>query len=385
MAIIILSAAAVVLLTPGAILPPEPDLTIMHPRPNPALDAEETLATRFGISPQTIMVYLRADDETSLLRLAHEVEARLASQRVRATGITGTFGLATLLPDPANRPNRIAATGPALADQVVKDFHAVIAQSIFDPAAYEPYAKLLHQLLTPTAVPGIADLRRYPNLSETILSASTDRNEAITLVFLDQTTENRAARDATIAAVREAMRDIGGATVTGMGVLNHDTELTVRRGLPRLVLAAIIVVAIYLAAHFRSVVDCVLAVLPTIFSLACLLAFMRLTGQKLNMVNLVAFPLLIGIDVDYGIFIVSAVRREEVRELDQSAIAQRLAPAAAAIVLCAAATLLGFGSLAFTSIPAVRTLGIAVAVGIAGCVAGVFLLVVPIILSRKRA
>ena len=55
------------------------------------------------------------------------------------------------------------------------------------------------------------------------------------------------------------------------------------------------------------------------------------------------------------------------------------------LVLCAAATLLGFGSLAFTSIPAVRTLGIAVAVGIAACVAGVFLLVVPIILSRKRS
>jgi len=179
------------------------------------------------------------------------------------------------------------------------------------------------------------------------------------------------------------VRDVNGATLTGMSVLNHDTEFAVRRDLPRLVLFAMVVVALYLAVHFRDLTDCLLAVLPALFGLTCLLAFMRLSGQKLNMVNLVAFPLLIGIDVDYGIFIISAARRRDIRQLNRDAIAQRLLPAVAAVTLCAATTLLGFGSLAFTSVPAVRSLGVAVGAGIVSCVIGGFFLVVPLLFIRK--
>jgi predicted exporter len=121
-----------------------------------------------------------------------------------------------------------------------------------------------------------------------------------------------------------------------------------------------------------------------LFGLACLLAFMRLTGQKLNMINLIAFPLLVGIDVDYGIFLVMAVRRRELRGLTVGELPDRLHPAAAAVLLCAATTTLGFGSLAFTSIPAVQSLGVAVMVGVASCVAGTFLLVIPILLLIAR-
>jgi predicted RND superfamily exporter protein len=113
---------------------------------------------------------------------------------------------------------------------------------------------------------------------------------------------------------------------------------------------------------------------------------MRLTGARLNMVNLIAFPLLVGIDVDYGIFLVSAAARaRRLRGLSRDALLDELTPGAAAVLICAATTTLGFGSLAFTSIPAVRSLGWAVAVGVAGCVAGTFLLVVPILfLLRDR-
>jgi predicted RND superfamily exporter protein len=137
--------------------------------------------------------------------------------------------------------------------------------------------------------------------------------------------------------------------------------------------------------QFRNVTDCLLATLPAVFGLACLLAFMRLSGMKLNLINLIAFPLLVGIDVDYGIFLTAACRRREMNGLSGQQLRARLHPASSAVLLCAAATTLGFGSLAFCSIPAVQSLGVAMMVGVAACVIGTFFLTVPtLILLAKQ-
>jgi hypothetical protein len=96
------------------------------------------------------------------------------------------------------------------------------------------------------------------------------------------------------------------------------------------------------------------------------------------MVNLVAVPILIGIDVDYGIFLVS-VAGQRSRDESLPGLIDRVAPSCHAIVMCAATTVLGFGSLAFTSVPAIRSLGFAVGVGVIACIAATFLLLVPIL------
>lgn len=383
----ILVFAVGVLALPGPILPLEPDLSVMHPRPNQPLDTQQRIADRLGASPGTLVIHQSADNDRELLHLAHDVDQRLRGARVRDAGAVGSFGLATLLPNPAIAAKRLAATEPGLPEQVLSDFRAVIAESLFEPAAYRDYASFLRRLLTPTSPPVIDDLRRYPSLAENILpSADADASaEAITLVFLREDNQNREARDAVVSAIRAALIDVKGGTLTGMPVLSHDTEHAIRRDLPRLMLVAMVIVALYLVVYFRSVLDCLLALLPTIFSVICLLAFMRLTGQKLNMLNLVAFPLLIGIDVDYGIFLVSAARRHAGESAEQ--VVDQLAIAASAVMLCAGTTALGFGSLTLTSVPAVQSLGWVVAVGVTACAAGALLLTAPLtlLLARTKA
>ena len=172
-----------------------------------------------------------------------------------------------------------------------------------------------------------------------------------------------------------------GATLTGLSVLSRDTERTVRRDLPRTYRhRGGIVVLIYLTAHFRNVADALLALAPTVFSLTVLLAAMRFAGMKINMVNLIAAPLLIGIDVDYGIFLVSLTRVKRSRSETFAALSLRLAPVCHAIMICAVATIIGYGSLMWTSVPAIRSLGFAVAVGIGACLFSVLFLLVPVFL-----
>ena len=131
-------------------------------------------------------------------------------------------------------------------------------------------------------------------------------------------------------------------------------------------------------------IDAILSLLPAIFGILVAAAVLRLAGQKLNMINLVAVPLLIGIDVDYGIFLVTLSRFRDVRQQDAMELGRRISPAMHAVIVCATATLLGYISLIWTSVPAERSLGIAAAVGIAACLAGVVFLLVPLLFNLAR-
>jgi predicted RND superfamily exporter protein len=383
-AIGLLAFAMVSLVTAGPWLAMEPDPTVLHPRPNPPLDAQARIAERMGSAPDSLIVHLCADSPEQLLALAHRVNEKLTSQPAKDAGVSSTFGLASLLPDPTAAPRRLEQIGPALADRVLADFDAVVADSSFEPKAYAPYRGFLRTLLTPTAAPGIREMLPYTQLAETFLPrqafAGSTPTEAIALVFLNQAMDQRATRIANITALRSLLHGIPGATLTGMAVLSLDTEATIQRDLPRLILAAVVIIALYLLLHFRSVTDALLAVLPTLFSLTCLLAIAKLTGAKMNLANIVSVPLLIGIDVDYGIFLVSVARQTHSR----AELLDRAAASSLAVVLCAAATLLGFGSLAFTSVPAIRSLGWAVGIGVVTCAAASLFLLLPLLLWMKN-
>ena len=377
-------ASAVVVALPGDRLPLETDLTVMHPKPNAALDTQTEISRRFGSSPQSLIVYLEADSVDALVRLAHDVDRRLGERAPRAQGVAGTFGLATLLPDPRTVAARAAGFDDPSADRVVASFRAAVADSAFQSAAYEPYAGFLRELLTRRTAPSIEDLRKYPALTSLVLprtDASGARPSAITLVSLDRGLEERGTRTRTVEAIRAALHGLPGATLTGLTVVSHDVESVVARDLPLMLGVGSAAVVVYLLAHFRSVRDTVLVVLPTAFSIVVLVAAMRIGGMKLNMVNLVATPLLIGINIDYGIFLVSLAGAAAGRGATRDELMEEIGTSCHAVLVCALTTVLGFGSLVFMAIPAVRSLGVAVSIGVLSSLAATVLFLAPLLLG----
>jgi uncharacterized protein len=376
----------------GRVLPMETDLTVMHPRPNPAIDAQYHIAKRFGISVGSLAVYLHAATPGRLVSLAYDVNARLKGQAARAAGVSGTYGLATLLPDPRMIPARRAAVSEDEAARVVADFRSALSENGFSPEPFEGYAQFLHALLTQKSAPTVHDLLGYRRMAETVLPASAFRGtptvEAITLVFVSKPLDqDRASRDEAIVAIRDALHGLDGATLTGLGVVGHDAEATVRRDLPRLALAAIGLAAVYLILHFRNLANALLSLVPAVFGMIVAAAVLRLAGEKLNMINLIAIPLLIGIDVDYGIFLVSLTRPRRAPQMPAVPavdLVRRIQPVCHAVIICATATTLGYVSLIWTSVPAERSLGVTAAVGVGACLAGALFLLVPILFSVSR-
>ena len=399
------------------------DPMALHPQPSPPLDAQRFIAKRMQVAAGSLIVHLNASSPAELVTLSHAVQRRLDAESVRAAGVTGVFGLGSLLPDPSRTPQRRAAFDPALADRVHADLQAALETSGFRPEAYAGYAQFLRQLTAPGPPPGVDTLVRYPELAQLFLPRDTlygapetaqhapqagplngswnasrtpshgsgaAAAEAVTLLFSREPLETRDAREGALTAVRDALRDVPGATVTGTAVIGHDLETALHRDVPRFVAVSLASILVYLLAHFRSMLLAAMALLPIAVSLLCVTAFISLAGVKLNLIHAVAAPLLLGINLDYGIFAVHAWRTARESEAESEGggnrhgLAHSFPPAFAALVICGGSTTIGFGSLVLTSIPAVQSLGWLINVGVGTCVLSTLLVLWPaLMLSRQ--
>jgi predicted RND superfamily exporter protein len=380
--LLVFVVGAIIVFRPGReLLPLETNLTAMHPQPNPPIEAQRKIAERMGSSPDSLVVHLQTDSPEALVALAHDVESRLKSDANRPAGVTSVLGLSSLLPDPRIVEQRKHAVSEAEANRILDDFRAATAESMFDPKAFEPYEGFLRELFRPKPAPTLETLRAYPSLARNFLPTSPTINEALTIVFVDHSLDLRDDRARTINSIRSVLSDLPNATLTGISVLSHDTEQTIHHDLPKLLLIAGIVTAVYLVIHFRSLRDTLLALIPAIFSMLMVLVVSRVADVRLNMVNLLALPLLVGIDVDYGIYIVTMTREAISHRDTRGQFIQRLSSSAHAIVMCAATTIVGFGSLAFTSVPAIRSLGIVTGVGVLSALVATLFLLLPLLIK----
>jgi len=382
-----LLVAGAIVIAKGSWLTLESDLSVMHPQPNAPLEAQQRIAQRMGGSPGSLIVYLQAHSPEELVRLSHRVDERLRSDAAKRAGVLGTYGLPMLLPDPQRVAARRAQIRPDDADRVVADFRAAVAETGFAPAAFEPYADFLKHLLRDAKPPTINDVLARPELAKTVLARDAVAGraaptEAITLVFVDNPLEDAALRGKVIDAIRGSLAGLDGATLTGLNVISHDVQATIQSDLQRVTLLAIAIVLLYLFAQLRTLHEPLLALVPMAFSLIMTLAVMHLLGKKLNMINLVTIPLLIGIDVDYAVFVVNAARLR--RKSPPAMFEVQLSSSCHSIIVCAGATILGFGSLIFTSVPAIRSLGLAVAIGVFTCLIATVFCLLPLVAPLRN-
>jgi predicted exporter len=109
------------------------------------------------------------------------------------------------------------------------------------------------------------------------------------------------------------------------------------------------------------------ALLPTALASGLTLSLMALLGQPLQLFNVLALLLILGMGVDYGIFMLEQPDRDAIRPF-------------LSVTLAAASTLLAFGLLALSATPALRAFGLTMLFGI-----GLSWLLTPLFLpSTKR-
>ncbi len=132
-----------------------------------------------------------------------------------------------------------------------------------------------------------------------------------------------------------------------------------------------IAVVVLLLILFRKLPEVLLALLPVLTGLLVMFGGMGWLGLEMNLFNVVAAILIIGLAVDYGIFMVCHGQEEE--DLASSR----------AVLISGLTTLVGFGALLLARHPALHSIGLTVMLGI-GAAVPTAVLVIPAFRPKRH-
>ncbi len=365
----------------------ENDLTIMHPRPNDAIAAQRRIETLFPGAADPLLIYLEAPTSQKLVSLAHDVEARIDQLANHNDNIMGVFGLASLLPRHETYQQKKKVIESFDVNKILHQFDEALVDSPFNPDAFDDYRVFLRQLFSPQQVQ-LQNLLAFTGITDSVLPKSIRNSTklptaAVTTIFTPKSLGERFIRNQTIQAVRASLIDLEGATLTGITVIGYDTENTIRSELGKLFSIAASVVIAWLLIQFRSLRAVFLALLPAAFGMIVLLVCILVFEIKLNTFNLIALPLLVGIGVDDGIFLTMVSRRAKQLRHSRKETIDALSTSCHAIGMTSLTTLLTFGTLAFTSTPAIQSLGLLLAIGVIASWAGAMWILTLLLVGKE--
>jgi uncharacterized protein len=159
-----------------------------------------------------------------------------------------------------------------------------------------------------------------------------------------------------VADVQSVDPDARGTTATTFEYLR-----VLKEGYTRAALYAVVAVAVLALLVFRAVAPGLLALVPLTLGAVWTLGVMGWLGVPLTAANLLLLPLMVGIGIDNGVYLV-----HRFREAPDGADGPRpLAPSAAkALTLASLTNIVGFGSLMLSSHRGIFSLGLVVALGV---------------------
>jgi hypothetical protein len=362
----------------------------MHPRPNRPLELQQEVAHRFGAPANSVILLVEAGTDRALVERAHAARIALDGPRLAAAGLTGTFGIASLLPDPDRVEARLEQIRRIDVEAVLADFQRIAGDSAFNPAAFDDYAAALRTMLSVRTPPTLDELRGHadvirgilPRAGSEAMTASPPR--CVMLAHFSDSLDSHARRAEAVEALEAAVAELPGVTVTGLTAMGYHAESIIRRDLIRTMSFAAGCSVLLLLALVRRPGAVLLILMPTAFGLCWLLAAMHLTGERFNTLNIIGVPLLLGIGVDDGIFLVGIAARHRRRGGSRADLARDLRTSCRAVIMTSATTMLAFGSLVFSSTPAIGSLGRLTAIGVGSCLLASLFLLAPILLWRHR-
>ena len=309
--------------------------------PDPALLAEEQrVRERVSSFDSGRLVVALADRPEDAIARNEEVHARLAAEVAagRLAGVRSLHGL--LWSEQLQRRNlavlRADETLPARID-------AAFQQAGFRPGAVAPFAAALAAPPEPLT---LAELRASPlgELAGTLVMDLGARTGVITYL--------RGVHDP--GAVRGALSDLPDVHWFEQRAFLNEIFRRFRDQTVRQTAYGSLLVLPILMLRYRGLRRALAAFLPSILSALVVVSLFAALGLEINLLHVVSLLVVMGMGVDFGIYLVDSV--ESHRALGATLIS---------ILLCCLSTIFTFGTLALSSHPGLRAIGLTSGLGIA--------------------
>ena len=349
----------------------------LEPRNSVAGHALRTIMSRVnpdGIEP--VLAVIRAPDAEALSaawHAAHTAWTRLTPGGGAATplltSVSTPAGLAT---SPARMKSNAAKLAAVDFSKTTAAFDAALIASDFTPEQFASAREILAALRDATqGRMNVLEWKR--NLPETsawwfLIDEFLSRENPIGIARIKPITNIET--EAQAAALRSALAvpgiDVG---LSGWGYTLAELGPWSQRKMVQLTALMVGLNIVILTFLLRSLKPICILMLGLGLAVGALVATLKFTGIALNLFNVLAFPLVLGVGVDYGIYIAVAMRSADpLRELRTV-----MKP----VLLSGHTTVVGFGSLVLAQNPALRGLGLVCSIGVAWCVLTTFIFILP--------
>jgi hypothetical protein len=338
----------------------EESMQSMRPPGNRGIQVTREIGDRFGSGFNYMMLVLRGDTPGEAIALADR--AAEGARRLVDQGILyGYGGVTSLIPPPAQQREVLdwlerGRTDGLAIDRIEETFRRELVAEGLRYEAFAEGVELLREALAhqePIGVDAYLGNPQTEALLERFLKPAKGGGWK-SVVYL-YPPENHWRREAPPEALALADELGPAAQLTGTNVLNQRVR---QRVLPDAWLAGLLgllLVTILLWLDFRTLRHTLLSLTPLLVGIVWMLAAMGGLGIPLNFMNIFVTTMIIGIGVDYGLHILHRYREE--RDRDEAELRRALVETGNAIVVAALSTICGFGSLAFSHYPGLRSMG----------------------------
>lgn len=322
------------------------ELSKLFVAPDEIRAVENLLKRTWGDFRQSAMIFTEGAD----LQSALETNDRLYLALSKHVPPGQIVSLAPILPAESTQHVNRARWSAYWSGETGKAILETVAQKSrdigFAPRAFEPFFQQITQPVSPVSVKQLKQAGWAP-LLETFIIETGGRHQIMTLV--PDTPE-----------VLEAVARIKGAIPSLKLVSQNRIKLSTSQSISRdffgFLTRASLVVIFLVGIFFRNFKKATLSLLPVITGVFVMAGTMGWLGIDFNLFNIIATLLVIGLSVDYGIFMVCRLS-ENVRH-----------PTERAVLVSGLTTLAGFGALALARHPALNSIGITVLLGIGAAI-----------------
>ena len=323
----------------------------------PRLHWNDDLSALATVDPDLIAEDVRVRERVSsfdtsrfvVVTAATEAEALARNDRVHAVLVDAAArgwigGFRSLhdfvwAPDLQRRNVEALRAVPDLETRVDRAFQA----EGFRAGAFAGFSAALDAGPPPLA---IADLRASP---------ANDLIESMAFDLGDQTAIVSYLRGVSdLAAVTAAVDAVPGARVFDQRVFMNEVYGAFRATTLRQIGIGSVLVLLVLALRYRRLRPTAAAFLPSVLTAVTVLALLGVFGVHANLLHVVSLVMVMGMGVDYGVFLVDA-------EHDPGSLGATMA----SLALSCITTWFVFGVLILSSHPALRAMGVTAALGIA--------------------
>jgi hypothetical protein len=350
----------------------------MRPEGTRGMVVQDEIVERFGSGFDYMMLVITGDGEEQVLARTDQVTRR-AQGLVTEGVLRGVDSISSVLA-PAERQREVLAwlaeqrAGAFAPGRLEDRFAAAAARAGVRP---EPFAHGFDLLRRAAATTEAVTLQTLAGGEQTrrLLQRYVRENDGEwkSVVYLHPPPRvwKRSAPPAVEALEVELGDDV---VLTGTNRISERLRTQVKADARLAAIVGALAVTLLLWLDYRNLSDTLLSLAPLVVGIVWMLGAMTALGFDMNFFNVFVSSMIIGIGIDYGVHMVhryhelrghelERIRDGTVRGRRREAVASGLGETGKAVVLAALSTCVGFGSLATSHYPGLRSMGFVAILG----------------------